>query len=123
MTPVKWCYFDYYQDTTKGEPPATGGYLPVKEVYSYEPLPPSLSADEAKHILGIQANVWTEYIKTPEYVEYMVYPRACAIAEVGWSPREGKKYDEFLERMKTHFKRLDLWHVNYAKHIAKDFSK
>jgi hexosaminidase len=123
MTPVKWCYFDYYQDTTKGEPPANGGYLPVKEVYSYEPLPASLTESEAKHILGIQANVWTEYIKSGDYVEYMVYPRACALAEVGWSPREGRKYEEFLERMKTHVKRLDSWHVNYAKHIWKDFSK
>lgn len=123
MTPVKWCYFDYYQDTTKGELLAIGGYLPVKEVYSYEPVPPSLTADEATHILGIQANVWTEYIKTGDYVEYMVYPRACAMAEVGWSPRKGRDYNEFLERMKTHFKRLELWHVNYARHISKDFPK
>src|SRR6185436_14274906 len=100
-------------------PLAGGGYLPVKEVYSYEPLPPSLSETEAKHILGVQANVWTEYIKNGDYVEYMVYPRACAMAEVGWSPREGRKYEEFLERMKTHAKRLDSWHVNYAKHIWK----
>jgi hexosaminidase len=121
MTPTKWCYFDYLQDTTGNEPLSIGGYLPVKLVYSYEPLPAQLSAEENKHILGAQANMWSEYIPTPEHLEYMAYPRACAMAEVVWSPREGRSYDDFLVRMATHVKRLDAWHVNYAKHIVKEF--
>jgi hexosaminidase len=121
MTPGKWCYFDHYQDTTGNEPLAIGGYLPVKLVYSYEPLPAQLTAEENKHIMGAQANIWTEYIPTPEHLEYMAYPRACALAEVVWSPREGRTYDDFLVRMATHVKRLDAWHVNYARHIVKEF--
>ncbi|WP_333819440.1 beta-N-acetylhexosaminidase [Ohtaekwangia sp.] len=120
MTPGKWCYFDHYQDTTKSEPLAIGGYLPVKIVYSYEPVPSQLTAEEAKHVLGAQANVWTEYIPTSDHVEYMVYPRACAMAEVVWSPKESRDYTDFLTRMDTHFKRLDDWKVNYAKHIQKE---
>jgi hexosaminidase len=120
MTPGNWCYFDHYQDTSKSEPLAIGNYTPVSEVYSYEPLPPQLSAAQAKHVLGAQANVWTEYMKSSDYVEYMVYPRACAMAEVVWSPKESRNYTDFLTRMRTHLKRLDGWGVNYAKHIQKD---
>jgi hexosaminidase len=123
MTPGNWCYFDHYQDTSKSEPLAIGGFTPVSEVYSYEPVPNLLSGDTAKHILGAQANVWTEYIPTAEHVEYMVYPRACAMAEVLWTPKDSRNYDDFLKRMKTHFKRLDEWKVNYAKHILKDVEK
>jgi hexosaminidase len=121
MTPGNWCYFDHYQDTSKTEPIAIGGFTPVSEVYSYEPLPSQLTAEEAKYILGAQANLWTEYIATPEYAEYMAYPRACALAEVVWSPKEGKDYNDFLKRMQAHLKRLDQRNVNYAKHIVKEF--
>lgn len=121
MTPGNWCYFDHYQDTTKTEPLAIGGYTPVSQVYSYEPLPEQLSAEESKHVLGAQANLWTEYIGTPEYAEYMAYPRACALAEVVWSPKESKSYDDFVKRMATHVKRLEQLKVNYAKHITKEF--
>jgi hexosaminidase len=118
MTPTGWCYFDYYQDTTsENEPLAIGGYLPVSKVYSYEPIPAVLTADEAKHILGVQANLWTEYIPTPEHVEYMMYPRACAIAEVAWTAKENRNYEDFLTRLDTHFKHLDAWDVHYAKHL------
>jgi hexosaminidase len=120
MTPTKWCYFDYYQDSLKSDPLATGLYLPVKQVYSYEPEPPQLKAEEAKHILGVQANVWTEFIKDTAYLEYMVYPRACAMAEVAWSAKGTRDYNDFLIRMSTHMKRLDAWNVNYAKHIANE---
>jgi hexosaminidase len=123
MTPGNWCYFDHYQDTSKSEPLAIGGFTPVKEVYSYEPIPPALSAAEARHILGAQANVWTEYIPESDHVEYMVYPRASAMSEVLWSPKSARDYDNFLVRMKEHLKRLDDWHVNYAKHILKDVEK
>ncbi|HEY3430074.1 MAG TPA: beta-N-acetylhexosaminidase [Cyclobacteriaceae bacterium] len=117
MTPENWCYLDHYQDTSKTEPLAIGNYTPISEVYSYEPLPPQLSEAETKFILGAQGNVWTEYIATPEHVEYMVYPRACALAEVVWSSKESRNYENFLQRMETHFNRLDDWNVNYAKHI------
>lgn len=126
MTPGNWCYFDHYQDSTnhyKDEPLAIGGYTPVSEVYGYEPLPPQLSADLAKYVLGAQANVWTEYIPTPEHAEYMVYPRACAMAEVLWTPKDARQYDNFLGRLGAHLKRLDAMQVNYAKHILKDVEK
>lgn len=122
MTPGNWCYLDHYQDTTGNEPLAIGGYTPVSEVYSYEPVPSQLTAEEAKHILGAQGNVWTEYMKTSDHVEYMVYPRAVAMAEVVWSPKESRDYKDFVHRMKTHVKRLEDWGVNYAKHIEKEFS-
>jgi hexosaminidase len=122
MTPDKWCYFDYYQDTTAGNHPlAIGGYLPISKVYSYEPTPSQLSPEEAKYILGAQANVWSEYMKDAKHVEYMVYPRACALAEVVWSPKESRNYQDFLTRMKTHVKRLETWDVNFAGFIEKEF--
>jgi len=123
MTPVGWCYFDYYQDTAKTEPLAIGGFVPVSKVYSYEPVPPQLTPEQAKHILGAQANLWTEYITSSDYVEYMMYPRACAMAEVVWSPKESRNYNDFLQRMDAHFKRLDSRKVNSAKHIQKDIEK
>jgi hexosaminidase len=123
MTPEKWTYLDYAQDTSKSEPLSIGNYTPISKVYSYEPIPESLSPQEAKHILGAQCNVWTEYIKTPSHAEYMVYPRAAALAEVVWSPKEKRDYADFLTRMKTHVTRLKSWNVNYAKHIEKEFPK
>jgi hexosaminidase len=123
MTPGNWCYFDHYQDSAKREPLAIGGFTDVKEVYGYEPVPPQLNAAEAKRVLGAQANVWTEYIPNSDHAEYMVYPRAAAMAEVVWSPKEGRDYNEFLKRMKEHIKRLEEWDVNYAKHILKETEK
>jgi hexosaminidase len=90
-------------------------------VYAYEPVPPQLTTEEARHILGAQCNLWSEYIKTPEVAEYMVYPRAVAMAEVLWSPKEGRTYADFVQRMKTHTQRLKEWNVNYARHIEKEF--
>jgi hexosaminidase len=121
MTPGKWVYLDYYQDTAKTEPLAIIGYTPVRKVYHYEPVPPQLSPEEVKYVIGSQCNVWSEYMKTPEHVEYMVYPRASAMAEVLWSPKDVRNYDEFLTRLKSHLKRLDLMNVNYAKHIEREF--
>ena len=120
MTPGGWCYFDHYQDTSKTEPLAFGGFTSLKKVYSYEPFPAQLTDAEKKHILGAQANLWAEYITTPEHAEYMAYPRACALAEVVWSPKESRNYENFIKRMKPHLDRLDAWHVNYAKHIRKE---
>jgi hexosaminidase len=123
MTPGNWCYFDHYQAGPEGEPLAIGNMTTVEEVYGYEPVPSQLSVEEAKHVLGAQANVWTEYIPTSEHAEYMVYPRACAMAEVLWTPAEHRKYDNFLARMPEHANRLTEWDVNYAKHILKDAQK
>ena len=81
MSPTSYCYFDYYQSSHHSEPLAIGGFLPLEKVYEYSPIPSELSAEEAKFVLGGQANVWTEYIPTFDHVEYMVYPRALALIQ------------------------------------------
>ncbi|MGM9760459.1 MAG: family 20 glycosylhydrolase [Parabacteroides sp.] len=100
MTPGNYMYFDFYQAEPKTQPYAIGGYTPIKKVYSYNPVPvDSLTADEQKHILGVQANTWTEYIPTCEHLEYMMFPRALAVAEIGWTPQEARDWDDFKPRM------------------------
>jgi len=111
MTPTSHCYFDYYQGRVD-EPKAIGGFLPVDKVYSYEPIPAGLKPEEAAHILGAQANLWTEYIATPEHAEYMLFPRLWALAEVVWSPKE-KNWADFENRLRAHYDRLALRGVNY----------
>ena len=98
MTPSKYCYLDAFQDAPNTQPMAIGGYLTLEKVYSFEPVPDSLSTKEAELILGVQGNVWTEHIPTPEHYEYMIYPRILALAEIGWSPSEVKKWDNFHTR-------------------------
>lgn len=98
MSPGQYCYLDGYQDAPYSQPEAIGGYLPLKKVYGYEPVPDSLSADEAKLMYGVQANLWTEYIPTEEHAEYMLYPRAIALAEVAWSKPENKSWEDFHPR-------------------------
>lgn len=98
MTPGKYCYLDAFQDAPNTQPMAIGGYLTLEKVYSFEPVPDSLSTKEAELILGVQGNVWTEHIPTPEHYEYMIYPRILALAEIGWSPSEVKKWDNFHTR-------------------------
>jgi hexosaminidase len=122
MSPENWFYLDHSQDTTD-HALIHVAITPLSEVYSYEPIPAQLSSAEAEHILGAQANVWTEYMKTPEQVEFMTWPRACAVAEIEWSPANGRTYEDFIERMKKHTNRLADWKVNYAKYIEKEFSK
>jgi hexosaminidase len=117
MTPGSHCYFDYYQSVSPDEPLAIGGFTSVERAYSFEPTPPELTASEARHILGAQGNLWTEYIPTPAQAEYMAYPRAIALAEVVWSPKEKRDYADFAERLSQHMKRLDVLGVNYANHI------
>lgn len=95
MTPGEYCYFDAYQDNPSGEPEAIGGYLPLKKVYSYNPVPDSLTLEESKRILGVQANLWVEYISTQKHVEYMLYPRLLALSEVAWSNLENKSWTRF----------------------------
>jgi hexosaminidase len=105
MTPTSHCYFDYYQALT-GEPKAIGSLLTLEKVYSYEPVPPDLSAEEAQHVLGAQGNVWSEYMPQSRVVEYMAFPRVCALAEVVWSPRHLRDFNDFSARMAAHYARL-----------------
>ncbi|MFW6201652.1 MAG: family 20 glycosylhydrolase, partial [Gemmatimonadota bacterium] len=113
MTPTSHAYFDYYQGDPEQEPLAIGGHLPLEEVYEFEPVPDALSADEARHVLGAQGNVWTEYMRTPEHVEYMVFPRLLAMAEVVWTPRDARDRDGFMRRLGRQLRRLDARGVNY----------
>ena len=102
MTPGNYLYFDFYQADPRKQPFAIGGYTPIRKVYSYNPLPAdSLTAEEAKHILGVQANTWTEYITTPEHLEYMMFPRALAVAEIGWTPQDKRDWQDFKSRVNT----------------------
>src|SRR5213595_775494 len=114
MAPGSHTYFDHYQsaDTTT-EPLAIGGFLPLDTVYAYEPVPAALTPDEARHVLGAQGQLWTEYIPDPKRAEYMAFPRACALAEVLWTPPEEKSYPDFLARLAIHLVRLGVLDVNY----------
>ena len=117
MTPNTYVYLDYYQGNPAKEPLAIGGYLPLEKVYSYEPSPTELTADQQKYIQGVQANVWTEYISTPAQAEYMTYPRAIAVAEIGWIPQGPRNFEDFAVRLKEHLKRLDYQGVNYSRRL------
>ncbi len=117
MTPWSTNYFDHYQADMRTEPLAIGGFTTVEEVYAYEPIPEELrGTDLEKYILGSQGNVWTEYMHTPEKVEYMAFPKMSALAEVLWTPQEQKDWYSFWGRLQNHFKRLDYLGVNYARH-------
>ncbi len=114
MTPTSHMYFDYYQSRNReGEPLAIGGYLPLELVYSYEPVPAELTEEEGRRVLGAQGNVWTEYIKTPEHVDYMAYPRTLALSELTWSPRSARDWADFTERLPAGLARLGALGVNY----------
>ena len=120
MTPSKFCYFDHYQSKDKAnEPLAIGGFTDVEKVYSYDPTPKELSADEAKHILGAQANLWAEYITTTKQMEYMAFPRAVALSEVVWSPLEKKDWTSFKSRWSIESARFSALNVNFARHLEK----
>ncbi|MEW6741286.1 MAG: beta-N-acetylhexosaminidase [Planctomycetota bacterium] len=112
MSPTTHCYLDYYQ--AKGpEPKAIGGYLPLETVYAFEPIPAGLAPEYSKHILGVQGNLWTEFIPNYRHLQYMAYPRACAIAEVGWTPAAVKDWGDFQRRLERHLARLGARGVNY----------
>jgi len=116
MTPTTYVYFDYSQ--TKNEDSVViGGNLPLEKVYNYEPYPKELTAGQAKYIVGVQANVWTEYMEYPSKVEYMIFPRVAALSEIQWSPKEKKNWIDFQKRLETQFKRYDLWKAHYSKAV------
>jgi len=117
MTPTSHCYFDYYQSDHPEEPLAIGGFLPLEKVYNYEPVPKELNEKESQHILGTQANLWTEYIPTPEKLQYMAFPRMCALAEVAWLEKEAKNFDDFTSRLIPHVARLKAMGVQSANHF------
>jgi hexosaminidase len=114
MTPGSHVYFDHYQSEDQSkEPLAIGGFTPLEKVYSYEPIPAELSAKEAKHVLGSQAQMWTEYVPTSSHAEYMLFPRLCALCEVLWTPTNRKDYVGFSGRLPAHLERLRLKSVNF----------
>jgi hexosaminidase len=116
MSPTSYCYFDYYQaKPVEDEPLAIGGYLPIDTVYSYDPVPASLNEQEAKHILGAQANVWTEYIPDFKQVEYMIFPRMLAMSEITWTPKENKDQQLFMGKVKDHELIFQTLGVNYSR--------
>lgn len=117
MTPTSHCYFDYYQSDHPEEPLAIGGLIPLQKVYDYEPIPDELTPEQAKYILGTQANIWTEYMPTSEKLDYMAFPRICALAEVAWLPKENKNFSDFVQRLIPHIKLLRELKVNTANHL------
>ena len=122
MTPNTYCYFDYYQSKDcDNEPFAIGGFLPIKHVYDYEPLPANLTPEEQSYIWGVQCNVWTEYIPTFSHVQYMMLPRGAALSEVQWSLPEAKDYEKFKnERLPRLIKIYELYGYNYSRRIYID---
>ncbi|RYY61837.1 MAG: beta-N-acetylhexosaminidase [Chitinophagaceae bacterium] len=118
MSPTTYLYFDYKQVEVE-DSLTIGGNLPLEKVYSYEPYPAELTADEAKMITGVQANLWTEYITKFEKIEYMVFPRMEALSEIAWSGKDKKDWAKFEKKLPAQFKRYDLWKANYHKFYYK----
>ena len=116
MTPTTHCYLDYYQGKI-GQPKAIGGFTAWEKTYEFEPVAPEIAPDKAHHVLGGGGNLWTEFIPNYGHLQFMTYPRACALAETLWSPKEGRNLDDFKARLKTHAKLLDTLGVTYARTI------
>jgi len=120
LTPTSHAYFDYYQSNNESEPLAIGGFLPLKKVYSFNPIPPELTTKEHQYVLGAQGNVWTEYMNSEDKVSYMVFPRILAMSEVVWkgaSTNIEDDYSNFLDRLEPFYIRLDAQNINYANHL------
>lgn len=117
MSPNNFMYFDYCQGEAHLEPYSIGNYLPIQKVYSYDPVPKELNASEVKYIKGIQANIWSEFIHSPELVEYMAFPRLAAAAEVGWTNPELKNWDDFARRLEFEFSDYKRKGINFSKSI------
>lgn len=117
MTPASHLYFDYYQGNPQTEPVAFSADLRLERVYSYQPIPEALTAEESKHILGAQATMWTEYIPHFKQVEYMLFPRLMALSEVAWGTSQPAEYKAFENRVINRFKQLDREGINYSKAI------
>ena len=121
MTPTTHCYFDYQQvKNTEFEPSRCGGFIPIEKVYALDPAPDSLSVEARKHILGTQANLWTEYMTNEQMVEYQALPRMSALAEVQWTQPGRKNYQAFLQRLTRFTALFEQYHYTYAKHLWPD---
>jgi len=114
MTPTTYVYLDYAQKRNE-DSVVIGGYLPVENVYSYEPLSKELTPEEQKYIYGVQANIWTEYTGNPSKLEYQLFPRATALSEIAWSPKDARDWSSFERRLPVQFKRYGLWKTNYSR--------
>lgn len=118
MTPLSYLYFDYYQsEDIANEPLSIGGYVPVERVYEFQPLPEELTHEQQQHIIGVQANIWTEYIASFRHVQYMAMPRMAALAELQWNNPQERDFEALVERCRKMAQLYDLYHYNYAKHI------
>lgn len=117
MTPGTYCYFDHYQGPQNKEPLAWGGDLPLNKVYQFDPIVESMTEKEAKHVLGGQANLWSEFVPSDSHSEYMIYPRLAALSEAVWSPKKHRNWDDFSRRITTMFKRYEFLGINYAKSV------
>ena len=117
MTPGQYVYLDHSQKK-KEDSLTIGGYLPIQQVYKYEPVPKELSPEEHKYVLGAQGNVWTEYMEGPSKVEYMLFPRLAALSEVLWTKPENKDFKDFSNRLNDELKRYQKWDINYCKDFA-----
>ncbi|MDY7395582.1 family 20 glycosylhydrolase [Aureibaculum sp. 2210JD6-5] len=115
MTPGSHCYFDHYQGPQSVEPIAQGGYVPLNKVYKFDPVPENMPKEASQHILGAQANLWSEYIPTTSHSEYMIFPRLAALSETIWSPKASLDWNDFTKRLKIQFKRYEALNINYAK--------
>ena len=115
MTPNDICYLDHYQGDSETEPLAIGGFTSMEDIYTYEPVPAELSEEKAHHVLGAQGNVWTEYMKTSDHVEYMVFPRMLALSETVWTKKENKDWQNFQNKLPAQYKLLESKGVNYRK--------
>lgn len=113
MAPNSHTYLDHYQADPENEPLAIHGFTPLEQTYSYDPTPEVLTEAQKKHILGVQGQLWTEYISTPEHAAYMAYPRGSALSEIAWTPLENKDYNDFHRRLSTHVNRLSHLTINY----------
>src|ERR1017187_10273808 len=114
MTPPGFCYFDYCQSLDRSlEPHGFAAYLPLRKVYSFEPIPADLTPPNDSYVLGGQANMWTEYVASTNHLEYMIFPRLDALAEVVWSPKESRNWEDFQQRLQVDEQRLDKLGVNH----------
>jgi hexosaminidase len=114
MTPMKFCYFSRYQSTNHAAEPRAPrfGHTLLPEVYSFEPVPTGLAPALQAHVLGTQGSVWTEYIANSRHLEYMIFPRECALAEVAWSAKDARDYAGFKQRLRIDEQRLDRLGIN-----------
>lgn len=115
MTPGSHMYFDHYQGPQNQEPLAWGGHTPLSKVYEFDPIVETMTPEQSKHVLGGQANLWSEQIKTEAHSQYMIYPRLAALSEAVWSPKASRNWDDFSNRVLSLFKRYEYLDINYAK--------